>query len=346
MNIDDISVKPTATIRDALKVIGQQGYRMALIVNNDKSLFGILTDSDIRRGLLDGMSLNDIVEPIVQRNPVIAFDNDSKKHILEIALKENKYEIPIVNKNGKVVNIESVYGILHKEMYANEVILMVGGLGTRLRPLTDDVPKPMLKVGKKPILQIIIERFLKNGFNNFTLCTGYKSKVIESYFGDGKEFSVNIKYVREDKRMGTAGALSRLAQIPKEPFFVMNGDILSDIDFRNMLRCHQDNKTCATMGTREFQYKVPYGVVESKKGLIDSILEKPIKNFSVNAGVYILNPEILKIIPRDSYFDMPNLFNQLIADKKKILKYDIDGYWIDIGRQEEFDRANESFFGK
>lgn len=336
-----VKLKSDSTIKEALKVINNGAMQIALIVDNNDKLLGTLTDGDIRRALLEGLNLSDTIEPIFFKNPTFARISDTQDEILKLSLSKQLYQIPIVDNNGKLVGIQKMEELVKPKNRQNQVILMVGGLGTRLRPLTDIVPKPMLKVGSKPILQIIIERFVKQGYTNITLCTGYKSEIIENFFQNGEKFGANINYVKENKRLGTAGALGLLEILPKEPFFVMNGDILTEISFDSMLENHIEKNAVATMGTREFEYQVPYGVIEEKNGYITSIVEKPMEKYSVSAGIYVLNPECMSQISKNTYLDMPNLFLNLINRNLNVCMYKIDGYWIDIGRKEEYERANE-----
>ena len=249
----------------------------------------------------------------------------------------------MVDELGKLVGIEDIEDIIKPVGKTNRVILMVGGLGTRLRPLTQDTPKPMLKVGNKPILQTIVEKFAEYGFVNITMCVNFNASIIRDYFGDGKEFGVNIDYVLEQKRMGTAGALSLLKERPSEPFFVMNGDLLTNVNFEHIFNYHMLNKATATMCVREYDYEVPYGVVKMNDNKITAIAEKPVQKFFVSAGIYMLSPEILDLIPQDEFYDMPTLFEKAIAQDKNVISFPIHEYWIDIGRLEEYQKANEEY---
>jgi NDP-sugar pyrophosphorylase family protein len=240
--------------------------------------------------------------------------------------------------------VEEVDELLKQPTKPNKVVLMVGGLGTRLRPLTEHTPKPMLKVGNRPILETIILNFKKYGFTNIVLCVSYKSEIIEEYFKDGSEFGVNIEYIHENKRMGTAGALSLVRGQLTEPFFVMNGDLLTNINFERMMEYHESHKSIATMGVREYDFQVPYGVVNVDGEDILSIDEKPIHKFFVSGGVYVLSPKTLDFIPDDEFYDMPTLFEKVIAEKLKSVSFPIREYWLDIGRMEEFEKANNEFY--
>lgn len=341
ISAQNAKVKSNFTIKEALQVINKGAMQIAFVVDENDKLIGTLTDGDIRRALLNGAELNSYIENIFFKNPTFAKIGDSKDKILKLALSKQLYQIPILDDNGKLIGVKKIEELVKPKNKPNKVILMVGGLGTRLRPLTDTIPKPMLKVGSKPILQIIIERFVKQGYADITLCTGYKSEIIENFFQNGEKFGAKISYVKENKRLGTAGALGLLKNLPKEPFFVMNGDILTEISFDEMLESHMQKNAIATMGTREFEYQVPYGVINEKNGFVISIEEKPLQKCFVSAGIYVLNPQCLSEIQKDIYIDMPNLLMNLIDKRLKVSQFKIDGYWIDIGRREEYERANE-----
>jgi len=340
----DIIVVEDSLIIEVLKTIDKSSKQIALVIDKDEKLIGTISDGDIRRGLLEGVSLTDSIKNIYFKSPTIASTKDSKEKIIELCTSKKIYQIPIVDEDGKLVGIEILDELLHSKIKKNVVVLMVGGLGTRLRPLTENIPKPMLKVGNKPILETIILNFKKYGFINFILCVSYKSEVIENYFKDGSNFGVNIEYIHEDKRMGTAGALSLVDKDKlEEPFFVMNGDLLTNINFENMMNYHIDNMAVATMGVREYDFQVPYGVVNVDGNNILSIDEKPTHRFFVSGGVYILSPLVLRSIPKDKYYDMPTLFEKLIEEEQKSISFPIHEYWLDIGRIDEFEKANREF---
>jgi len=342
---DKIKLKANSTIKEALSIIDSGAMQIALVLDENNKLLGTVTDGDIRRGLLRGLTLEDSIEPIIYKTPTVCTINDSKEDILKIAVEKKLYQIPIVDLEGVLVGLDEVDDLLKPEDHPNKVVLMVGGLGTRLSPLTDNKPKPLLNVGNKPILETIIANFAKYGFKNIILSVNYKSEMIEDYFGDGSSFGVNIKYVHENKRMGTAGALSMMKDELSEAFFVMNGDLLTNINFEHMLKYHQENQAIATMGVREYDFQVPYGVVNVKEHLITSIEEKPVHKFFVSAGVYMLDSDILSEIPTDTFYDMPTLFESLIANKKKAVSFPIREYWLDIGRMSDYEQANSEYHG-
>ncbi len=344
MHYKEILIAPTLSIKEALEVIDRGAKRIALVVDEEQRLLGTLSDGDIRRGLLRGLGLEDSIEEIIFRTPTVGYLSETQEEILNKALSKSLYQIPILDDAGRVVGIEAVETLLTPKIKTNRVVLMVGGLGTRLRPLTEETPKPMLKVGDRPILETIILNFKKHGFVNIILSVRYKAEKIIEYFGDGSAFGVNIKYLHEEQRMGTAGALGLIAEGLDEDFFVMNGDLLTNMNFGTMLEYHLGHHAYATMGVREYEYQVPYGVVNVDGVEIKSIQEKPVQHFFVSGGVYILSPKVLSYIPKDTFFDMPTLFEHLIAEGKRSISFPIRDYWLDIGRIEEFEKANREYY--
>ncbi len=342
-NYKNILLSTTSTIKEALDVIDRGAMRIALVVDKNSKLIGTLTDGDIRRGLLKNLSLDDSIETIIFRNPTVCYIEDSKEHILDVATSKEVYQMPIIDKNGILIDIKDVNELLKPSLKTNRVVLMAGGLGTRLRPLTEHTPKPMLKVGNRPILETIIMNFKKYGFTNIIISVSYKSEIIEEYFKDGSDLGVTIEYIHEEKRMGTAGALSLIKDKLDEPFFVMNGDLLTNINFENMMEYHISHNAIATMGVREYDFQVPYGVVNVDDVDILSIEEKPTQSFFVSGGVYILDSKALKFIPNNEFYDMPTLFEILIKNKEKSISFPIREYWLDIGRVEEFEKANNEY---
>jgi dTDP-glucose pyrophosphorylase len=340
--IDNIKISMSSTINDALRVIDIGRMQIALIVDEKDILLGTLTDGDIRRALLNGLDLNSPIENIIFKKPTVAQEKDSKEKILNLALSKNLRQIPIVDNNNKILGIYEIEEFIKPKKKLNKVVLMVGGIGERLRPLTENTPKPMLQVGNRPILHTIVEKFSNCGFVDIVMCVNYKSKIIQDYFGDGKKFGVNIEYVQEDQKMGTAGALSLLKDKLNEPFFVMNGDLLTTLDFEKMLDFHLDNKSKATMCVRQYKFKIPFGVVSLNNENIVSLEEKPIHNFFVNAGIYVLDSECLEFIP-NKFYNMTSLFEKMVSNRKKTISFPMNEYWIDIGRLVDYEKANSEY---
>jgi len=338
-----ISLRVNSTIADALGVINSGAVKIALVVDSDNKLLGTLSDGDIRRALLRKESLNETINGVYFKNPTTANKGSSKEDLLRSCLINGITQVPIVDEDRKIIDLFIIDDGLQKKQHENHVVLMVGGLGTRLRPLTENTPKPMLKVGGKPILETIVKRFVEDGFTNITMCLGYKSNVIQDYFRDGSGFGANIDYIVEEKRMGTAGALTLLEKRLDNPFFVMNGDLLTDINFEKMLDFHVEHNSKATMCVREYDIEVPYGVVSTSNEDIVSIKEKPIHSFFVNAGIYLLDPKCINLIPSNEFYDMPSLFDALILNNDKTICFPLQEYWIDIGRISEYEQANVDF---
>lgn len=341
-NWKNILVLSNQSLLETMQIIDCSSLQFAIVVDEEKRLLGTVTDGDIRRGILRGESLKSPIMHIMNSDPIIATEQDTKKYCHKLMQTKKLKQLPIVNKQKQVIDV------LFKDYQVtqnndNTVILMVGGLGTRLRPLTDTIPKPMLKVGDKPILETIIESFKKCGYTNFIFSVNYKKEMIQNYFQDGAFFGVNITYIEENKRMGTAGALSLLPERPTKPIFVMNGDLLTQVNFEQLLEFHIEHQAVATMCVREYEYQIPYGVIETNGANLVSIKEKPIHKSFVNAGIYVLNPEVFDYIPQDEFYDMPTLFEKVMAQGDVTAAFPIREYWLDIGRMDDFERANKEY---
>lgn len=336
-----VSVK--TPILKVIEIIDKSALGIALVVDENSRLLGTVTDGDVRRAILKGMELTNTVDHIMNENPTVALINDDRETILNHMRQKDLKQIPILDNDGCVVNIEMVNDLIRSTERENWVVLMAGGLGKRLYPLTDECPKPLLKVGDKPILETILQNFIEYGFIRFYISVNYKAEMIEEYFGDGSKWGVEIRYLREKEQLGTAGALSLLPETPQQALLVMNGDLLTKANFGHLLDFHKEHHACATMCVREFKFQVPYGVVKIDKQRLIGIVEKPTQHFFVNAGVYVLNPEVLEFIPTNSFIDMPTLFEKLITQGKSTSVFPIREYWIDIGRMGDFERAKGEY---
>lgn len=342
LNWKDISIPSKTTIMEALRKLNNTGKQFLVVTNQEDQLIGCITDGDIRRGILNSISFNESVQSILNRHPYSDYEGKSMLDYQKEMEEKKLRHLPVVTKENKIVDILIKDDIFVKE-HSNKIVLMVGGLGARLRPLTEHIPKPMLKIGNKPILQIIIESFKSHGFVNFVLCVNYKKEIIQSYFQNGDAFGVNIEYIVEDKPLGTAGALSLLREDLTEPIFVMNGDLLTQVDFSKLLEFHVETQSSATMCVREYEYQIPYGVIGTNEYRLISIQEKPVKKEYVNAGIYMISPETLKLIPYHEYYDMPDLFNKLIEINSTISAFPIHEYWMDIGQIADYEQANKDY---
>lgn len=334
---------PQASIHQTIQIIDSSGLQIALVVDENQTLLGVVTDGDIRRAILKALPLSTPISEVMNTHPLTIQQRTSVETILSIMKKNSLQRIPIINSQKQVINLALLETLIQPEVKQNRIVLMAGGLGTRLKPLTEHFPKPLLKVGSKPVLQTIIENFREQGFIHFYLSVNYKAEMIEAYFKDGSQFDVSIQYLQEKQRLGTAGALSLLPEMPNEPLIVMNGDLLTKVDYRQLLNFHKEHEAAATMCVREYDFQVPYGVVEIEQQRITGIKEKPVQRFFVNAGIYVLNPETLNQIPHDQFFDMPSLFESLIAQQKNTVVFPIHEYWIDIGQMADYEKANNEF---
>jgi len=340
-NWKKIILRPNDSLKSAIEVLHDGGCRIALIVDNKKKLVGTLTDGDIRRALIGNFSMNDSVKKVMNTCPTIALKSDSQERILSIMQKKDILHMPIVDKNKILVGLETLQNLTGRISYKNPVLLMAGGFGTRLLPLTEKTPKPLLKIGKNPILETIITQFIEAGFSNFYISTHYRAEMIKDYFGDGGAWNCNIRYLDEKKPMGTAGSLGLLpSDIIDLPVLVMNGDLLTKVNFEHLLEFHNEQGGVATMCVREYDFQVPYGVIESEKCCLTSIIEKPVHQFFVNAGIYVLNHNIIKCVDKGSYLEMPSFLESRVKLGEQVNTFPLHEYWMDIGRIEEFERAN------
>ena len=342
-NWKETLVKPATLVRKAIETIDKSSMQIALVVDTDNRLMGTVTDGDVRRGILKGISLDNTVDKVMETKPIIVSSTASRENILAVMKQKQIHQIPIVDTKGRVVGLEVLDQLLETGARDNWVVVMAGGLGSRLRPLTDNRPKPLIHVGAKPILETIIENLVEYGFHKFYLSVNYKNEMVKEYFGKGFKWNIKIRYLKENRRLGTAGSLSLLPKKPKRPVLVMNGDLLTKINFAQLMNFHDQNKAAATMCVKEYDLQVPYGVVRMEHQYIRAIDEKPVHRFFVNAGIYVLEPQVLKYIPKKKAIDMTHLFEKAIQDGLKPAAFPIREYWLDVGRVDDLERANGEF---
>ncbi|QHJ13436.1 UTP--glucose-1-phosphate uridylyltransferase [Paraglaciecola mesophila] len=329
-------LKCDSTFEMAVEAIDKGGLGFIAVVNPEMLLVGILTDGDIRRAFLKkSFDLNSIIN----KNPEVMNYRSSKESIISRLKTLHRRHMPLVDEKGLYKGVFS-FDDIEFITRDNEVVIMAGGLGSRLGELTKSTPKPMLEVGNQPMLQHLVELFREQGFCKFIFCVNYKKDVIQSYFKDGGDFGVKISYVEEEVRMGTAGALSLINQDFNAPFFVINADILTNLDFVSLLNFHEKMDAPATMCVRQYQIQIPYGVISNKGGHLKSIDEKPNFTFDVNAGIYLLSPNVTKFIPKNKFYDMPSLFERLMLEGLTPATFEVNDYWIDIGKREDLLQAN------
>lgn len=337
-------VGPDTTMESAIATLDRVALRIVMVVDAERHLLGVVTDGDVRRALLRHVPLTTPVSDIMCTTPRTATQDWSREQILAVMDRHKFIQLPVVDAENRVVGLETLHGLLQRGKLDNPVFLMAGGFGTRLRPLTQDCPKPMLKVGEKPILELILESFINAGFHRFFISTHYMPEMIRQYFGDGSRWGVSIEYVHEAAPLGTGGALGLLPHDRIDlPLFMMNGDLLTTLNFRSLLDFHQEQQGVATMCVYEYEYTVPYGVIESDGRRITSIIEKPVQQFFINAGIYLLSPELVRSVQPGTRIDMPTLLERQIVAGREISMFPIHEYWLDIGRMEDFQRAQQEF---
>ncbi|MCX7836054.1 MAG: nucleotidyltransferase family protein, partial [bacterium] len=343
LNIICIGIEDT--IHTAIQRINQSGKGIALVTTADRKLIGTVTDGDIRRAILDAIPLSNPVSIILERKKGTRYEVPLKASIhlpiaeqIELMHQHHISQLPLLDDDGTVIDLVTLSEVAPVSPTPLRAVIMAGGFGTRLRPYTETTPKPMLPVGDKPLMEHIIEQLKNSGIHHVNITTHYLPEKIMAYFRDGSDFGVKVDYVQEDSPLGTAGALS-LMEAPTEPLLVMNGDVLTQVDFRAMYRFHQEHKAYLTVGVRQYDIQVPFGVIETKEMKVVSITEKPTLSFFVNAGIYILEPAVHQYIPKSQKFDMTDLMKILIEEKKDVVSFPIVEYWLDIGNPKDYETA-------
>lgn len=327
-------------ISEALKVIDDVSLQICLVVDEEDRLVGAVTDGDVRRGLLRSIPLSAAVTQIMSKSPVVGQESDSRHALLEIMTSRGVRHMPIVDESGRIIDLVLRDDLLMPMPRPNWTVLMAGGLGTRLRPMTEATPKPLLNVGGKPILENIIESLVEHRFEKFYISVNYKSDMIKAYFGRGERWGAEIRYLEEKDQLGTAGALGLISETHADPLIVMNGDLLTRVNYGHLLEFHAAHASVATMCVREYDFEVPFGVVTIDDNRIRGVVEKPVHSFFVNAGIYVINPSVLEMVRANQRLDMPDLFQSVLALDLTAVAFPIREYWLDIGRRNDFDRAN------
>jgi len=342
----NILVSPENTIRQAMRCMDQNRKGIVLVVDENRVLLGTINDGDIRRAALSEVSLDTPVGELVEHKKkksdypqaVTALAGTSPGELLRLMKKRIVRQLPLVDDQGRVVDLVLMSDLVPDHELHLQAVVMAGGAGKRLRPLTEKTPKPMLSVGGKPFLEQVIGRLAGAGVKRVSLTTHYKAEVIEEHFGDGSQFGVDIRYLNEASPLGTAGALS-LLPAAKEPLLVINGDILTEVDFGAMLDFHHDNRADMTVGVRDYELKVPFGVIETDGSRVVGVSEKPVIRHFINAGVYLLDPEVSQLVPADRRFDMTDLIDRLLGASRRVVSFPIIEYWLDIGQQTDYEQA-------
>ena len=342
-NWRDALVSSSTSLRQTIEAITEGNLQIALVVDSENKLLGTVTDGDIRKAILAGKDLDITAGEAMRNQPITSASKTPRAAILKLMREKRIHQMPLLDDQGRVVDVLTVDDMIGAAHKPNAVVIMAGGLGTRLHPLTEETPKPMLKVGGKPILETIIQSFIDQGFTNFFVSVNYKANIISEYFGDGSRLGAKINYLHEKSRLGTAGGLSLLPRDIHAPIIVMNGDLLTRISVDALLDFHERESAVATMVVREDHYQVPYGVVEVDGTQIVGVEEKPIQRHLVNAGIYVISQDGLNNIPGDTFYDMPTHFAKLAANGHRTAAFPLHEYWVDIGRLDELERAQREW---
>ncbi len=339
-----VLVPPTATIQETIRVMDAGAMAVALVVDTGGHLLGTVTDGDVRRGLLRGLRLEDRVEQVMHPNPITARQGSPREDVLRVMRQREIEHIPIVDESGTVVGLELLGDLIGRPREKeNWVVVLAGGLGTRLRPLTERTPKPLLKVGDRAVLEVLIEQVASYGFRNFLVAVNYQAEMVERYLGNGDGLGVNIRYLREPFPLGTVGA-ARLAQAElTRPFLVVNGDLLTKVNFEHLLEFHEIQKFDITIGAKEYEVRIPYGVVRLSNGEICALDEKPQETHLVNAGIYALDPTVVALIPEARLYDMTDLIQAALSANRRVGCFPIHEYWLDIGAPKDYEQARRAY---
>lgn len=343
-NIEAILIRPNDTLGKVLERLNESGLGIVLVVDDRRRLIGTITDGDVRRAILSKLELATFASVVLERKagtiyskPFVAKRQDNPDHYLKILQEHTVLHLPILDEENRVVDLVTMDDFVSAPL-ALQAVVMAGGRGTRLFPLTEECPKPMLTVGDRPLLEIIIERLKLAGIQQVSVSTYHKPEKIAEHFGDGGGFGVDLNYVSEDRPLGTAGALGLMAP-PTETRLVINGDILTDVDFKAMLNFHREHKADLTVAVRQYDLQVPYGVVECRGEKVDRLQEKPVCNFLVNAGIYLMEPVVHQYIPAGQRQDMTDLISVLIENGRSVVSFPIHEEWLDIGSHAEYQLA-------
>jgi dTDP-glucose pyrophosphorylase len=335
-------IQSDATVQQAISNLNEVAIKIVLVVNKAGELEGTISDGDIRRGLLKGIDLNSSINSVIHRNSLVVPPEMTRDMVKQLMVANKIQQIPAVDEHRRIVGLHLWDEITSTPERSNMMVIMAGGKGIRLRPHTENCPKPMLPVAGRPMLEHIIERAKAEGFRHFVLAVHYLGHVIEDYFGKGERMGVKIDYLRENTPLGTAGALSLLNPLPEQAFVVTNGDVITDIKYGELLDFHTRHSAAATMAVRLHEWQHPFGVVQTQGIEIVGFEEKPIARSHINAGVYALDPYTLSELCQGTRCDMPTLFERLQAQSKRTIAYPMHEPWLDVGRPDDLVFANQA----
>lgn len=336
------TLAPSATIRDAIQNLNKSSTRIVLVVSEDMTLLGTVSDGDIRRGLIQGATLDSPISSVLHVDAIKVAEKTSLIHIRKLMTESRIQQIPVVDNDNRLVGLHE-WDVIHSDSpQENLFVIMAGGQGRRLLPHTSAIPKPMVKVDGKPMLEHIISRAKSNGFSKFVIVVHHLGEVIENYFGSGESMGVQISYLRESQPLGTAGGLALLSPLPEFPVVVTNGDVITDIDYRNLLDFHRESNSDATLAVRLYETQHPFGVVKLDGIDVQSIEEKPLVRDYINAGVYVIKPILFERIEKGTPLSMTDFMESLNQSKVSVRAYLVHENWMDVGNPIDLKRANEN----
>ena len=343
IDICSLQLSPATPVMEAMRVIDRGAAQIALVVDDQMRLLGTLTDGDIRRGLLKGLTLDAPVDCLMKRKFHFVRSGHNHEEVLQVMRQNALRQIPVLDSLGRVEELLLLNELIAPTELPNSVVIMAGGKGTRLRPHTEHCPKPMLLVDDKPMLEILLEQCIASGFQDFYFSVNYLKEQIINYFETGEKWGVSINYLEEDEPLGTAGSLQLLPDSVQTPFLVINGDVLSRLDQLHLLNFHHEHNALATMSVREHEVNVPFGVVQVDGVELAGFVEKPRYVYLVNAGLYVIDPQLLKLLPPNQYMDMPTLLEKAQQAGHSVAVCPIHEYWLDVGRPETLQEAHETW---
>ena len=340
--IKKIFVQKNTSIFKVIKNLSTNQTGIVLVIDGRSKLLGTITDGDVRRGILKYNDMTVEAEKIMKKSPKFLKNNPDLKKIESFMFSNNILHVPILNNKDEIIDLKTKTNFSKLNKKENIVFISAGGFGKRLQPLTNNLPKPMIKIDNVPILEIILNKFVNSGFVNFFISTHFKYNLIKKYFGNGDRFGANITYIEEKTPLGTVGSLSLIdIRKIKKPIILMNSDIITELNFDDLLEFHKHNKSDATICTSKYEYQIPYGEVISSNILVKELLEKPKKTTNINAGIYVLEKNIIKKLSQNKHMDMPDLLNIALKAKKRVIIFPLHEYWADIGQLDELNRVRK-----
>ncbi|MDH6256025.1 nucleotidyltransferase family protein [Aurantimicrobium minutum] len=339
--LHEIIISPSTSLSEALRRLDQNELKIILVEDQEQKLVGTVTDGDVRRGLIKGFTLDTNIEQFMNKNFFFVQNETSQNDVKNQLIEANIIAIPEISLyDGSTTSLYTAKSQESSGRIPNVAIIMAGGLGKRMKAHTAEIPKPLLRVGNSTLIDHVIEQCIAAGIRKFYISVNYLKEQIIDHLGDGSHRNIEIKYLIENQRLGTAGSLSLLNEVIEDPFIVLNADVLHRTELREFIKFHNSEKAFATVGARHYENQIPFGVLRINDGEIQQIIEKPVETHLVNAGIYVFDPEILQFVPKETLFDMPDLLEILIKESKKVVPFPVHEYWLDVGNPENLLLAN------